>query len=210
MPAAHLASNDRHVYVVDDDVNFSAQLCAMISQAGGCATAYESGLDFVRSAPILAPGVLLLGCVSDSKTAVDVLNAMKANNCPHVAIVVADFDDVAIAVSAMKAGALDILPRQLDAVKFCAAIDIAQESIDATATRNLRRIAALAAISKLSPRETSIFHCVAQGDSNKVIARDLGLSTRTVEMFRSTMMQKIGARHVPDVVRVALDSNLLL
>lgn len=111
-------------------------------------------------------------------------------------------------VEAIKAGALDYLSLPLDPDRFERCLGrIAKEAEDFGQTRR-RMIEARERISSLSAREREVLDWLAEGSSNKVIARELDISPRTVEIHRANMMNKLGARHAAEAVRLKLEAKL--
>jgi two-component system, LuxR family, response regulator FixJ len=111
-------------------------------------------------------------------------------------------------VEAIKAGALDYLALPLDPERFTRCLDrISQEALLYGAARR-RMIEARDRISSLSTREREVLEWLAQGSSNKAIARELEISPRTVEIHRANMMSKLGARHAAEAVRLKMEAQL--
>lgn len=110
-------------------------------------------------------------------------------------------------VDAIKAGALDYLSLPIDTEKFVRCIQRVEEEAEAYCERRKREIEAHSLLANLSRREGEVLDLLAQGSSNKTIARELAISPRTVEIHRSNMMSKLGARHPADAVRLRIDAQ---
>lgn len=197
------------VYVVEDEANIRCELCELVERFGASAHGYESGAQFLAVAAESAPGIILLDLNMPGKKGMDVLNALHAMDSPHTTIVITGSANVSIAVAAMKAGAADFLEKPFLPEQLSISLYRARESHHVALAQYNRRSVASAAVATLSARERALLRGVAQGHTNKIIARELELSVRTVEMFRSSMMEKLGAHNVAGVVRAALDSNFL-
>ena len=119
-------------------------------------------------------------------------------------ILITGHGDVAMAVAAIKAGALDFIEKPFDEQRLLAVI---QEAITVASRQQIDReeLAAIAArVDELSERQRQVMQLAVQGYSNKEIAARLGISPRTVETYRAWVMQRTGARTLPDLVRMAM------
>ena len=108
----------------------------------------------------------------------------------------------------MKAGALDYLPLPLQPGRLGAMLERIDDEAAAQADARQRMIEARGRIRNLSAREREVLDWLAQGSSNKAIARELEISPRTVEIHRANMMAKLGANHAAEAVRLKLEANL--
>lgn len=111
-------------------------------------------------------------------------------------------------VAAMKAGALDYLPLPLEARRFAAALDQITSEIALHGHTRRRMVEARTRIAGLSAREREVLHWLAEGSSNKTIARELSISPRTVEIHRANMMAKLGAKHAAEAVRLRIEADM--
>lgn len=111
-------------------------------------------------------------------------------------------------VAAIKAGALDYLALPLDPEKFRLTLDRLQEEARELGQARRRMIEARGRISALSNREREVLNWLAEGSSNKIIARELAISPRTVEIHRANMMNKLGASHAADAVRLKIEAQM--
>lgn len=111
-------------------------------------------------------------------------------------------------VEAIKAGALDYLSLPLDPDRFSRCLTRIEKEAEMFGQARRRMIEARDRISSLSTREREVLDWLAQGSSNKVIARELDISPRTVEIHRANMMSKLGARHAAEAVRLKLEAKL--
>lgn len=111
-------------------------------------------------------------------------------------------------VEAIKAGALDYLSLPLDPDRFARCLARIEKEAEVFGAARRRMIEARDRIASLSSREREVLDWLAEGSSNKVIARELDISPRTVEIHRANMMSKLGARHAAEAVRLKLEANL--
>jgi two-component system response regulator FixJ len=118
-------------------------------------------------------------------------------------IVVTGHGDVATAVKAMKAGAVDFIEKPIDEVQLLAAIDAAITE-KKSAARNRAAARAIEQMALLSPRERQVLEAIAVGRPNKLIAYDLGISVRTVEVHRAHMLDRLGVRYIGEAIRIAV------
>jgi two-component system response regulator FixJ len=133
---------------------------------------------------------------------------MKEMELPHSVIVMTGHADVPVAVQAMKAGAVDFLEKPLDDARLLKAILAAQNAGGSEDSQAARRGQAAAMLQGLSPRELDVLRCVVAGKANKVIALELGISPRTVEVHRANLMRKLGAGSLSELVRISLAGGL--
>ncbi|MGB3379240.1 MAG: LuxR C-terminal-related transcriptional regulator [Allopontixanthobacter sediminis] len=111
-------------------------------------------------------------------------------------------------VAAMKAGALDYLPLPLDARRFAASLEQIASDMANHGHARRRMVEARSRIAGLSAREREVLHWLAEGSSNKTIARELDISPRTVEIHRANMMAKLGAKHAAEAVRLRIEADM--
>ncbi len=111
-------------------------------------------------------------------------------------------------VAAIKSGALDYLPLPLDLQRFTNSLEKIAAEVAAHGQARRRMIEAQSRISHLSMREREVLQWLAAGSSNKVIARELEISPRTVEIHRANMMAKLGAKHAAEAVRLQIEADM--
>jgi two-component system response regulator FixJ len=126
--------------------------------------------------------------------------------CP--VILITGHGDVALAVEAMKAGASDFIEKPFDDTALLEAIRTALNSRPAATPEGSAREEAEVRLAELSPRERDVLRGLVAGKINKVIAHDLSISPRTVEVYRANLMAKTGARSMSELMRIALAAGL--
>ncbi len=196
------------VIVVDDDLNFCETLCQLLQADGVPATSFASGEAFLAAMPALAnsaePVCVLIDAYLGGMNGFEVLEAMRAADSPCPAIMITGNGDVSMAVQAMKAGAVDFIEKPVDVPSLRAAIALALAT-GRDLTESLERKAnAAERLGNLTPREREVLSRILSGQPNKNIAADLGISQRTVESHRASVMQKTKCRSLPELVRLAV------
>jgi two-component system response regulator FixJ len=200
-------SPDRTVHVVDDDAAVRRSLERLLDTAGFHVVSYDSSSAFLQTARGLAAGCVLLDIQMPGVDGLEVQSVLNRLRVPLSVIVMTAHGDVASAVQAMKAGAVDFLEKPFDDKTLLNAIEAAL----AKAGRRVgdrEPVKAAQLIATLSPRERDVLDGLLAGRPNKVIAFDLGISVRTVEVHRARMMERLGTRRLADAVRFAFLAKL--
>jgi two-component system response regulator FixJ len=200
-------SADRTVHVVDDDAAVRRSLERLLDTAGFRVVSYESSSAFLEAARGLSAGCVLLDIQMPEVDGLAVQARLNRLGVPLPVIVMTAHGDVARAVQAMKAGAVDFLEKPFDDETLLNGIEAALAKAgrrvgDRAPVEAARRIATL------SPREREVLDGLMTGLQNKMIAFDLGISVRTVEVHRARMMERLGTRKLADAVRLAVLAKL--
>ncbi|MEN3749811.1 response regulator [Sphingomonas sp. HF-S3] len=197
----------RAVYIVDDDDAVRASLHSLLSVRFDLVIRnYRSGDIFLEDVDELDPGVVLLDFHMPGATGLDVLNAIQGKK--FVSVILTGQGNVTLAVQAMKAGALDFIEKPYEADQLMAVLQRALATLEETSEERDRTESARAKIDKLSPRETDVLRGLIEGRSNKVIAYELDISPRTVEIYRANLMDKLDVRSLSEALRVAFAAGL--
>ena len=198
--------NGSEVYVIDDDEAIRGSLAFLLRTAGFVARAYDSAQVFLAEAADLAPGCVITDVRMPGLDGIELVRRLAAAKLPLAAIVVTGHGDIAMAVEAMKAGAVDFLEKPFRDEVLLRAVEraLGGPALPDAADRQRDR----AALQGLSPRERQVLEGVVSGKTSKAIARDLDISPRTVEVHRAGMMMKSGAKSLSDLVRMALLAGL--
>jgi FixJ family two-component response regulator len=192
------------VYVVDADQPSRQSLSRLLQRAGYSVKAFASGAEFLEVAPVLMLGCVVLDIRSPQAGGLTSLRQLKANgNRLPVIVTGTSNGDVTVAVQAMKAGAVDWLemPYEQDALLTAIASGLADIRRDAKESRDVD--AARARIAGMSVRERQVLEELLAGGTNKEIGRVLGISPRTVELYRASVMECLGARTLSETVLLA-------
>jgi two-component system, LuxR family, response regulator FixJ len=195
------------VHIVDDDPAVRRTLERLLDGMGFQTRSYDSPSAFLDIASSLSAGCLVLDIRMPGMDGFEVQARLLELGIALPVIVVTGQGDVESAVRAMKAGAVDYIEKPYSAAVLRAAINTALSSggwigRDREAMRAAQRIAAL------SRRELEVLDALVEGRINKVIAYDLGISVRTVEVHRARMMVRLGVRQLPEAVRLAVMARL--
>jgi two-component system response regulator FixJ len=199
---------ERTVHVVDDDAAVRRSLERLLDAAGFRAVSYETPMAFLASAPGLSSGCVLLDVRMPGMDGLT-LQARLAKLDNHLPVVVMTGQgDVQTAVRAMKAGAVDFIEKPYDDEVLVTAIELAL-SLPRQSDRNREAAEAALRVAALSPRERQVLDALVAGRPNKVIAYDLGISARTVEVHRARMMERLGIRQLAEAIRLAVMARLV-
>jgi two-component system response regulator FixJ len=171
--------------------------------------AHRSVEAFLDEVDELAPGVVIVDSRSVETAGTSLLGYLRTGDFPFAVILLAPRADVALAVRAMKDGAADVMTTPCDPDALMASIDAAFAQVWQRQADQSAVAAARALIEQLSRRERSVLCGLIRGWSNKKMAHDLDLSPRTVEIHRANLMQKLGARHLSEVMRIVYAAGMI-
>ncbi|MGH6894172.1 MAG: response regulator transcription factor [Dongiaceae bacterium] len=197
-------TTDPTVFVVDDDAAIRDSLTLLLEGHGFMVECFESGQDFLDRIGPDRRGCALIDVQMPGMGGLDVQQRLSQTMIALPVVIITGHAEVPIAVKAMKAGALDFIEKPFEADVLLAAI---RRGFAAAAARRpiaVERQAARAKIDRLTSREQEVFHRLAAGKPNKIIAFELGISPRTVEVHRARVMEKLDARSLSEIVRLAL------
>ena len=200
-------SIEQIVYIVDDEEAVRKSLCFLAKSAGLKCQSFESAQLFLDSFPHLGPGCLLLDVCMPDMSGLELQEVLHQNNVEIPIIIITGHADVPTAVQAMKHGASDFIEKPFDGEKL---LECIQQCLDGEAERRCSiewRKQANKRLSHLTPRECQVMHGMVTGQLNKQIADQLCISTRTVELHRAHLMEKLAAKSLSDVVRIAILSD---
>jgi two-component system, LuxR family, response regulator FixJ len=199
---------ERLVYVVDDDEAVRESLSALLEANSYTVRTFELARDFLGAAPTLRPGCLVADIRMPEMDGLQLQRELTARAFKFPLIVITGHGDVPLAVRAMKVGAIDFIEKPFAAAAMVASVNAALARL-ATATREDPLAAtALSRLALLSRREREVLQGLLAGLPNKLIAGDLAISPRTVEIHRARVMDKMGARSLSELIRVSLAAGL--
>lgn len=192
------------VHVVDDDPAIRDSLSFLLSAAKLTPIAYESAAALLAKGEALEPGCIVTDVRMPGMGGIELVVELKARRLLHPVIVLTGHADVALAVEAMKAGVVDFIEKPFDDGVLLKAVETALALEENTIARQAERLAIEAKAAQLSQREREVFEAIVAGESNKSAALKLGISPRTVEIYRAHVMDKMGASTLSELVRMAL------
>jgi two-component system response regulator FixJ len=197
------------VHVIDDDEAMRNSLAFLLRAAKIEVQTYESAAIFLESLPKIKPGCIVTDVRMPGMSGIDLLKRLRQLKVAMPVIVITGHGDVSLAVEAMKGGAADFLEKPFDDDALLAAIRAALNAQANDSERQANRAAIHDKLAALSNRERQVLEGVVAGHPNKIIAFDLGISPRTVEIYRANVMTKMGANSLSDLVRMALVGGIL-
>ena len=192
------------VHIIDDDDAVRDSLAFLLTSSGIRAEAYASAAIFLERFAEVSIGCIVTDIRMPDISGIDLLRQVKERNPALPVIVITGHGDVPLAVEAMKLGASDFLEKPFDDDALLAAI---RNALDRERNRDEQgtRIAEFRSrLASLSTREREVLEGLVAGHPNKIIAYDLGISPRTVEVYRANVMTKMKASTLSDLVRMAL------
>ena len=199
---------DRTVHVVDDDEAVRRSLERLLDAAGFHVVSYQSPTAFLNTASGLSAGCVLLDIRMPGVDGLEVQSRLNRLRVNLPVIVMTGHGDVPSAVRAMKAGAVDFLEKPFDDETLLNAIGGAFAKASRLIGGDREAVRAAQRIATLSPREREVLDALLAGRPNKVIAFDLNISVRTVEVHRARMMERLGTKQFADAIRLAVMATL--
>ena len=195
------------IHVIDDDDAVRESLAFLLSTAGHVVHEHASARLFVEAGlPGADPSAscIITDVRMPDMTGIDLLQHLKEKGSSVPVIVVTGHGDVPLAVEAMKLGAADFLEKPFDDVAILDTVKSALDRRQKTNQHDAMRGQVVDRISGLSQRERQVLECLVAGQANKTIAYELGISPRTVEVYRANVMTKMKAQSLSELVRMAL------
>jgi len=199
---------DKQAYIVDDDEAIRRSLTFMLKTSGYKVEQFSCGEEFLKAAPKLTPGCVLLDIRMPGMDGLEVQQAMAQAGVPLPVIIMTGHGDVNLAVRAMKAGAIDFIEKPFEKATLMSALEQGFAKLGADDVRLLRAQEAAIRLEVLSPRERDVLQGLVAGLPNKTIAYDLGISPRTVEIHRANLMTKLNVKSLSEALRIAFAAGL--
>jgi two-component system response regulator FixJ len=197
------------IYVIDDDEAVRQSLEFLLKAAGIPVRGFESAQAFLDVLPTVEHGCIVTVVRMPEITGIDLLKKVKQVRPELPVIVITGHGDISLAVDAMKIGAVDFLEKPFDDDHLLAAVKSALDREADLARRKAEVGEVQEKLAALSNRERQVLEGLVAGNANKTIAFDLGISPRTVEIYRANLMTKMAANSLSDLVRMAMVAGIL-
>lgn len=198
------------IFVVDDDPAVRDTLSMVLSATGYQVICFADGAALLAVARSRTPAAVLLDVHIPGKSGLDILKELHGEDYPAPIFMVSGQGDIAMAVSAIKNGALDFIEKPFRGSEIASRLE---EAIEAYARRRAQSVpSSIAALhfpgrEPLTRREREVLAQFTAGASNKEAGRTLGISPRTIEDHRANIMKKLGARNAADLVRIVMTAQ---
>jgi len=195
---------DATVFVVDDDEAIRDSLNMLLKTVGLNATTFSSGDEFLEAYDPGWQGCILLDIRMPGTSGMEVQKRLAESECSLPIIFITGHGDIPMAVEAMHVGAFDFIQKPFRDQDLLDRIDQALAAREEQEQQSTRKKTIQKQFQTLTPREHEVMQLVVRGAANKVIAMDLGVSQRTIEIHRARVMEKTRARSLAELVRMAL------
>jgi two-component system response regulator FixJ len=192
------------VAVVDDEELLRNSLGSVLASSGHNVSTYESGAEFLSALPSSKPTCIFLDVRLPGMGGIEVLDNIRQIHPTVPVVMMSGFADIEIAVKAMQSGASDFIEKPFNPKDILDTLNKVTAQSPNSAQVPAVNAEASEKISKLSVREKQVLGCLVQGMQNKVVARELGISPRTVEVHRARIMGRLNLTSFAELVRLAV------
>jgi two-component system response regulator FixJ len=193
------------VFVIDDDDAMRDSLVEMLRAEGLTARGFASGSDFLERLPDAESACVLTDVRMPGVSGVELVQRLlEVKGARWPIVVMTGHAEVTTAVALMKAGVVDFIEKPFEPQRLVEAVRGSLKLIEWRRSRAEAAAAVQQGLARLSPRERQVFDALVEGRSSKEIAANLSISPRTVEIFRSNVMHKMGAANLPALIRMSL------
>jgi two-component system response regulator FixJ len=198
---------ERRVFVVDDDDAARDSLLALLKSDGLASRGFASAHEFLATYDPAARGCIVTDLRMPGMDGVELIQALKGLASILPVIVITGHADVSRAVDAMKAGARDFIEKPYESEQLLRSVRGCLEENDEAVDANAARLRVVRRVESLTTRERQVLDLIMDGASNKVIAAQLSISPRTVEIYRANVMSKMRAESLSELVRITLSAG---
>src|ERR1700730_12811086 len=192
------------VHVIDDDGAVRESLAFLLETADYAVRAYDSATAFLARLDSAEPGCIITDVRMPGMTGLELMRALNARGCAMPVIVITGHGDVPLAVEAMREGVVDFVEKPFADDVILGSLQSAFERRRDQSAQVGERAEILKRLASLSTRERQVRDGLVGGQANKVVAIELGISPRTVEVYRANLMSKMHAASLSELVRMAL------
>jgi two-component system response regulator FixJ len=192
------------VHIIDDDDAVRRSLALLLNSHGHTTEIYDSAESFLAKIETVARGCVIVDIRMPGMSGLMLQHELNIRGCALPVIIVTAHGEIGLAVQAMKAGAVDFIEKPYSESDMTRAVDAAIVKLVGLRHHEAATQAAAARLALLTPRERDVLRLLVEGRPNKVIAHELGISPRTVEIHRANVMDKLGVRSLAAAVRIAL------
>ncbi|PVM94021.1 response regulator FixJ [Caulobacter endophyticus] len=196
--------SDAVVHVVDDDADARDSLAFLLETADFRVRTYASALAFLSELGEAEPGCVITDVRMPGMTGQELVRRLKTEGSPLPVVMITGHGDIPMAVEAMRDGVVDFIEKPFSEARILAALERALAAAPQQPMVSDDQAQVLARMETLSERERQVLDGVVAGHPNKIIARDLGISPRTVEIYRAKLMSKMHADNLAALVRMTL------
>jgi len=196
-------TTDTIIHVIDDDAAVRDSIAFLLETADLTARTYESALVFLAEIDRPA-GCIVTDVRMPDMTGLELARRLRDSGSVEPVIVITGHADVPLAIEAMRAGVVDFIEKPFDDEILLASIHRVLDQASKATSADAERRAFAARLDSLSPRERDVVDGLVKGHANKVIAFDLGISPRTVEVYRANAMTKMQAGSLSELVRMVM------
>ncbi|HXR87002.1 MAG TPA: response regulator FixJ [Stellaceae bacterium] len=196
------------VYIIDDDDAVRDSLSLQLEASGYEVASFPSAVGFLEAAGTLPPGCVISDVQMPDMDGMELQQRLNEMKLDFPVVIVTGHADVALAVRAMKAGAVDFIEKPFEEKAILDSLRNAQTRFAAQRASAQAGATAREKLATLTPREREVFDEMVRGKQNKMIAYDLDISPRTVEVHRARVLEKLEARSLSELVRLALAAGV--
>jgi two-component system response regulator FixJ len=201
-------SGDSVVHVIDDDEGVRSSLAFLLDCSEIATRTYESAIQFLKAVPTMEHGCIITDVRMPEMNGLELVAKLKTMGVADPVIVITGHADVPMAIQAMHAGVSDFIEKPFSDEAILIAVRAALAEQQSKGELERERDLFQHRLATLSGREREVMEGLIEGKANKVIAFDLDISARTVEVYRANAMTKMGARTLSELVRMVMIARL--
>jgi two-component system, LuxR family, response regulator FixJ len=202
------ATSRGEIFVVDDDLATREALSSALAAAGYKVVCFADGGALTSQLRSHVPACIFIEVKMPERAGLELLKKLREESCPAPIFVTSANGDIATAVEAVRSGAVDFIEKPIDGAGIVERVEAAiAELAEASEDGLVDIVTHLPGCEPFTPREREVLARIAVGETNKEAARKLGLSSRTIEGYRASIMRKVGARNAAELLRRVLSQS---